>query len=68
MTYTNLATWLTKSGHTLHHTASSRGYVSRKADSPVEFRTYKGKFGEGYAVYTPRWDTTQFCNVEYWVR
>ena len=50
-----------------HHTATARGYVSRRsgADHPIE--PYKGKFGEGYKIYSPRWDTTRFCNVTYYI-
>lgn len=49
----------------LHHTASRRGYVSRKIDGIVE--PYKGKFGEGYVIIRPRFDTTRFVTVEYYV-
>lgn len=49
-----------------HHTASRRGYVSRKSEGRIE--VYKGLFGEGYVVITPRWDTTQYVYVTYYVR
>lgn len=49
----------------LHHTSSSRGYMSRKIDRVVT--EYKGRFGKGYAVYTPRWDTTSYCTITYYV-
>ena len=48
------------------HTGSRRGYVSRKGDPVVE--PYKGKFGTGFVALSPRWDTTQYVNVEYFVR
>ncbi len=52
----------------LHHTGSRRGYVSRKADiDELEACEYVGRFGRGYIVETPRWDTTQYVNVEYWL-
>ena len=46
----------------LHHTASRRGYISRKTEGRVE--AYDGRFGKGYVVVTPRWDTTQYVNIE----
>lgn len=49
-----------------HHTASRRGYASRKnPDGHVE--SYAGKFGRGYVRILPRWDTTQYVTVEYYV-
>lgn len=53
----------------LHHTAMSRGYISRRtapADYPVE--SYSGKFGIGYIVRSPRFDTTRYCNVTYYIK
>lgn len=49
----------------LHHTASYRGYVSRKSDGEVY--EYDGKFGKGFCIYKPRWDSSTYCYVEYWV-
>lgn len=49
----------------LHHTASRRGYISRKTEGRVE--AYDGRFGKGYIVATPRWDTTQYVNIEYYI-
>ena len=48
-----------------HHTASRRGYESRKGDGHVE--SYNGKFGRGYIVVSPRFDTTQYVAVEYYI-
>jgi uncharacterized lipoprotein len=48
------------------HTASKRGYVSRKTDGIVT--EYSGKFGEGYTIAAPRFDTTQYVNVTYYVK
>ena len=47
------------------HTSSERGYVSRKSTGYVQ--SYKGKFGTGYKLLTPRFDTTQYCDVTYFV-
>lgn len=49
----------------VHHTASRRGYISRKSDGVVE--EYTGKFGAGYVLLTPRWDTTTYCYVTYYI-
>lgn len=49
----------------LHHTASRRGYVSRK--TPGRLEPYSGKFGRGYVAIAPRWDTTQYVNITYYI-
>lgn len=60
---------LTKHGYTLVHKGSRRGYVSRKAVlGELPAKPYKGRYGEGYTVETPRFDTTQYCDIEYWVK
>lgn len=49
-----------------HHTASRRGYASRKApEGRVE--SYSGKFGRGYVRVLPRWDSTRYVTIEYYV-
>lgn len=47
------------------HTSSRRGYASRKGNGWVE--AYSGKFGTGFARISPRWDTTQYVHVTYYV-
>ena len=47
------------------HTGSRRGYTSRKGNGYVE--AYKGKFGEGFAVISPRFDTTRYVDVTYFL-
>lgn len=49
----------------ISHTASRRGYLSRKGGSKVE--PYKGKFGQGFALLAPRWDTSQYVSVTYYI-
>lgn len=49
-----------------HHTASRRGYESRKGNGHYEI--YKGRFGSGYVHITPRWDTTSYVNVNYYIK
>lgn len=49
-----------------HHTASRRGYVSRKLEGVVE--RYKGRYGEGYVILWPRKDTSQYVYVSYYIK
>lgn len=49
----------------LHHIGSRRGYESRKGAGHVE--EYTGRFGRGYVIITPRYDATQYVNVEYYI-
>lgn len=62
MTYKELAT---EKKYYLHHTAAARGYVSRKKEPVVE--EYNGRFGRGYKVFRPRWDTSQYIWVDYYI-
>lgn len=50
----------------LTHEATARGYISRKSDGRIE--PYKGIYGEGYTVHIPRWDTTQYHTIQYWIK
>lgn len=50
----------------LHHTASRRGYESRKTEGHVE--EYNGKYGNGFIIVRPRRDTTQYVTIEYYIR
>lgn len=50
----------------LHHTATKKGYISRKSDGIV--KEYSGRFGTGYTVERPRWDTTQYIYIDYYIR
>lgn len=51
--------------YTLHHTASRRGYESRKGTGHLE--QYSGKYGKGYILVTPRYDTTRYVNITYYI-
>lgn len=51
---------------TLHHTAAARGYISRRSEGVI--REYFGRFGTGYAVHTPRRDTTNYHYISYYTR
>jgi len=50
-----------------HHTSLCRGYVSRK-DNLVRWDNYAGRFGKGIRVYSPNYESTQYCYVTYWVK
>ena len=50
----------------LHHTATRRGYESRKTDGVI--KEYNGRFGTGYIIVRPRFDTTQYVFYEYYIR
>ena len=49
-----------------HHRASRRGYISRKCEGKIE--PYNGRFGEGYIIVTPRRDTTQYVDIDYYIK
>ena len=50
-------------GFRFDHSASERGYISRKIDYKIA--PYIGRFGIGVKVIFPRTDTTQYVNIEY---
>lgn len=55
-----------KSNYAEHHTSRARGYISRKTGGIV--KPYKGRFGKGYKVYTPAYDSTRYCFITYYVK
>lgn len=54
-------------GYTEHHTSRARGYESRKKPEG-RIEEYNGKFGKGYKLYKPAWDSTKYCYVTYYVK
>lgn len=48
-----------------HHVATARGYISRKSDG--EISSYNGRFGRGYVVRMPRFDSTQYHWITYYI-
>lgn len=52
--------------HYISHTASRRGYLSRQSSGTVE--RYKGRYGEGYILVTPRRDTTLYVGITYYIK
>lgn len=57
---------LKKMHYRLHHKAAIRGYISRKWDAGI--CEYSGRFGDGYLLVYPRFDTTNYVYAEYWVK
>ena len=52
----------------LHHTSYVSGYVSRKADyEHLPVTPYKGRFGTGYTVDLPSYQSTRYCRRQYYV-
>ena len=58
----------------LHHTAWTRGYISRKDKRTAQElfdagkRTpYNGKYGKGYTVETPAYNSTMYHYITYFV-
>lgn len=50
-----------------HHTATCRGYVSVKAVVEDTIEPYKGRFGEGFVVYSHNDRSTMYCYKRYYV-
>lgn len=48
------------------HTSRARRYVSRRNHDGIA-EEYKGRFGRGYKIYTPSWDSTTYCFVTYYI-
>lgn len=53
------------SHYRLHHTSFASGYVSRKSDGRVW--AYVGRFGVGYVIDRPNFDSTRFFFREYYI-
>lgn len=50
-----------------HHAACAGGYVSRVKDAQLSFEVYDGRFGRGYRLHLPRFGTTQYHTVVYYI-
>ena len=50
----------------IHHQAACQGYVSRKSAGRV--LEYRGRYGIGYVIDTPRRDTTRYIHRTYYVQ
>ena len=49
-----------------HHSALFQGYISRKNPDGI-VQKYSGKFGKGYKVLKPNWNSTRYSEVSYYV-
>ena len=50
-----------------HHSSIRQGYVSRKlAIDNCPARSYKGRFGSGYIIKCPRYDSTRYITCYYY--
>ena len=58
---------LKKDGYKAHHTSKKRGYISRK-ENGYDIYPYAGRFGKGYAMETPTWKSTRYCDITYWIK
>lgn len=51
-----------------HHESTFRGYISRKLnDNELPVLPYKGKFGKGFKVLLPNWESTNYSRVKYFI-
>lgn len=53
-----------------HHTALKAGYVNKKWDLKIcaeHAQKYHGRFGDGYTVLTPNFNTTRYCDCTYYI-
>lgn len=48
-------------------TALTRGYVSRKSDYIPAVSKYAGRYGTGYTVLLPNYDSTSYCIIKYYI-
>lgn len=67
MKYQEFINQLFLEGYHRSHTSYARGYVSRKDNTYIK-ENYKGRFGEGYKVYTACYCSTSYCYVSYYVK
>lgn len=51
-----------------HHTAKVLGYVSRRTKrEEYKIESYTGRFGKGYKIHTPSFDSTRYHDISYYV-
>lgn len=54
-----------------HHTALAAGYVSPKTsvqECVALAQEYHGRYGDGYTVRTPNYNTSRYCNITYYIK
>ena len=51
-----------------HHEATCRGYISRKlVPEELPVYPYAGRFGRGFRVLLPNWESTNYSRVKYFI-
>lgn len=51
-----------------HHESTFKGYISRKLSvDELPVLPYKGKFGTGFKVLLPNWESTNYSRVKYFI-
>ena len=58
---------LINQGYRLHHIAVKSGYVSRKLKDGI-IEAYNGRFGNGYVVKKPNFESTRYYFISYYVK
>lgn len=58
---------LLSKGYEDHHSARYQRYISRKKPEGV-LEPYEGRFGKGYLLLQPAWDSTRYCYCTYMIR
>lgn len=52
-----------------HHEATHAGYVSRLLEcDEIEAKPYSGRFGEGFTVHLPMYESTRYHRVLYYIK
>lgn len=68
MTLKELESKVRKGELKYHHTAKALGYVSRSTKKEeYEIEPYLGRFGKGYKIHTPCFDSTRYHDISYYV-
>lgn len=63
----DLVNYLSEHGYKYHHTEPRRNYVSDRQRAFNAYM-YNGKYGEGYIIETPRYNTTNYCWISYFIK
>lgn len=58
---------LINKGYHLHHTSLKSGYISRKNKSGI-IEEYDGRFGKGFTVSKPNFESTRYHFISYYTK
>lgn len=58
---------LINQGYHLHHTSLKGGYISRKNKSGI-IEEYDGRFGKGFTVSKPNYESSRYYYISYYVK